>query len=261
MTKKAGTDVVSMKDMEDMMALQVSDATARIHQPTGNVIGIRNSRFTYKQEVIEGDLEIIVLDFIHQRVWYDAKFDPDNPAPPACFSQSADGDEMQPHNSSPSKQADYCDGCPMDAWGTATTGSGEGKACREQYRLAVLEPTDDPAEGDIALLTLPPSSLKNWDKYVRELGKLKRPPNSVLTIVSFDTSVDFPLLDFSVEQEIKKPEYYKGICDRMEEARSAVMDPLDVSNYEPPSAKKKVKKKAASKKRPAKKKAAGKRKF
>ena len=101
MARKKKGEVVSMKDMEERMALQVSDATARIAQPVGNVIGIRASRFTYKTENIGDVLDIIVLDFINQHSWFDSDFDPDNPLPPACFAQSASGDEMQPHPTSP----------------------------------------------------------------------------------------------------------------------------------------------------------------
>ena len=130
MVKKTSKAMVSMKDMEESMAMQVSDATARIHQPAGNVIGIQNSKFTYKQEVIGDELTIIVLDFIHQKQWYDSPFVREDPKPPACFAQSVSGEEMQRHNSSPVPQSDWCDGCDKNAWGSATTGSGEGKACR-----------------------------------------------------------------------------------------------------------------------------------
>jgi len=244
MAKKKGTAVVSMKDMEDAMALQVSDATARINQPAGNVIGIRNAQFTYKQETLGDELNIILLDFIHQNAYYDSKFNPDNPLPPACFAQSADGIEMQPHPSSPDLQNEFCDGCIRNAWGSSTEGSGEGKACKNQYRFAVLEPTDDPAEGDIALLTAPSTSLKNWDQYVRDLSKLipARAPNSVLTLVTFDQDADWPLLCFEADKKIEDGAYYAGILARMGEARKALLEPIDVSNYEAPKSRKKSKK-------------------
>ncbi len=260
MTNKSKA-MVSMKDMEEAMAAQVSDATARIHQPAGNVIGIQNSKFTYKQEVIGDELTIIILDFIHQKCWYDSSFNRDNPMPPACFAQSIDGDEMQAHKTSPAKQSDWCDGCEKNAWGSSTTGSGEGKACRDQYRLAVLEPADDPAEADIAILTVPATSLKNFDQYIRDLAKLKRAQNAVLTLVTFNDEVDFQLLEFEAEKEIKKPAYYKGILERMEDARAAIMEPIDVSNYEAPSKRKKKTKKKAAKKKTAKKKTKRKSKF
>lgn len=249
MARKKKGEVVSMKQMEDQMALQVSDATARIAQPVGNVIGIRASRFTYKTENIGDVLDIIVLDFINQHTWFDSDFDPDNPLPPACFSQSVSGEEMQPHPTSPRVQSEWCDGCSKNAWGSSDKGSGEGKACNQQYKLAVMEPADDAAEADIAMLTVPPTSLKNWDGYVRDLAKIGRSPNSVITQITFDEGADFPLLCFTADKQINKPEYFAGICARFDEARKMLMEPIDVSNYEAPKKRKASKKKTAGKKK------------
>ncbi len=251
---KAGTAVMSTADMEAAMEQYATDSQARVATPTGNVIGITQAKeFTYKQEIIGDELQVLVLDFVTVHAYYDREFDRNNPHPPACFSLSEDGEEMAPHHTSPAKQHDWCDGCPQDAWGS---GKGEGKACKNGYRLAVLEPETDPAEAELAIMTTPPSSMKNWDGYIRELAsKLKRGPNGVLTLFTFDEEFDYPVLVPEAAKQITDGAYFAGVMSRMEDARKMLMDPFDVSGYEPPAkrgSKKKAKKKAAKKKRAGK---------
>jgi len=245
--KKPGTGVMSTADMEAAMEQYATDGKARIHAPVGNVIGISQSKeFTYKQEVIGNELQVVVVDFVHVNSYYDREFDRNNPGPPACFALSEDGDEMQPDESSPVKQNEWCNGCPQDAWGS---GKGEGKACKNGYRLAVLEPDTDPEEAELAMMTVPPSSLKNWDRYVRHLAdKLKRGPNGVLTLFTFDEEFEYPVLVPEADKQIQDAAYFAGIMSRMDDARKMLLDPFDVSNYEPPGKKKPVRKKAAKKK-------------
>jgi len=180
--KRTGKAVVTMADLEKRMAVHATDAKARIKQPAGNNIGIRNSKFTYKQEVIPSPLRCIVIDFVHTNTWYDQRFDPDNPGPPACFAMSLDGENMEPYDVSPDRQSNECNGCKQNAWRTADV--GEGKACKNTYRLAVIAPgkNEDASEAEFAILTIPPTSLKHWEHYVRGLQvTLDRPPHGVIT--------------------------------------------------------------------------------
>lgn len=254
--KKPSTAVMSMADMEAQMEQHATSAKARVHQPTGNVIGIKNSKkFTFKKEVIGNELDVYVLDFAHVNTYYEQAYDPDNPTPPSCFALSHDGEEMKPDPSAPAPQADYCDGCPMNAWGSAE--KGDGKACKNGYRLAVMETDAKPEEAEIAVLSLPPTSLKNWDNYVRDLvDKMKRSPNGVQTLFTFDDDEEWPVLVPSVSGAIKKPAIYAGILSRMEAAKDIILEPFDVSGYE---AKPKPKRKTAARKTTAKKTTAKKR--
>lgn len=57
-----------------------------------------------------------------------------------------------------------CASCPMNAWGSGTNEAGDhtaGKACKEMRRLFLVQP------GNIlpSMVSLPPTSIKNYDKF------------------------------------------------------------------------------------------------
>jgi hypothetical protein len=261
MAKKA---LVSMKALEAKFSADVANVTARINQPQGNTIGIRNSKFTYKQEVIGRTMVAIAVDFVHAQTWYDEAFDPDNPSPPACHALSVDGEAMQPFSESPNKQNDYCDGCPLDAWGSADV--GRGKACSQQYKIALIAagPGETLATCEMAIITAPPTSIKNWDNYVKQIAKeAKRPPYAVFTRFAFDENAEHPVLTFELERLVDNVEDASAIMERLDEARKLLMTPPDFSQRSAPKkkvSKKKAKKKVATKKKVSNKKAASKKK-
>jgi len=249
MAKAKGKAVLSLKDLDKRMLADASDASARTATVGGNTIGIRNSKFTYKNELIGKTLEVVVVDYVHTNAWYDTAFDPDNPAPPACVAISVDGDEMAPVKTSPKLQSEYCDGCELNAWGSADV--GRGKACGEQYKLAVVAvgPGEDYSTADMAVLTLPPTSRQNWTKYVKDVSdKLQRPPYGVLTEFSFDGADDWPVLVPEFSKKVGSAKDLNDIYERRNEARDLLTTPPDFSGYTKPTRKKVAKKKAAKKK-------------
>lgn len=257
--KKTGKAVLSMKDLDKQMMADASDASARVAAVGGNTIGIRNSKFSYKNQPLGRVFACVVVEYVHANSFYDTAFDPENPAPPACVALSVDGDDMAPVKGSPSPQSEQCDGCPNNAWGSADV--GRGKACGEQYKLAVVAvgPGEDYSTCDMAILTLPPTSRKNWTQYVKDVGdKLQRPPWGVLTEFSFSDG-DYPILVPELGKKIGNAKDLNDIRDRRKEALDLLMTPPDFSGFVKPTSKKVAKKKAkktASKKAPTRKKAA-----
>lgn len=247
--KKTGKAVLSMKDLDKQMLADASDASARTAQSGGNTIGIRNSKFSYKNEPLGKVFTCVVVDYVHANSFYDTAFDPENPAPPACVAISVDGDEMEPVKGSPVPQAETCDGCPNNAWGSADV--GRGKACGEQYKLAVVAvgPGEDYSTCDMAVLTLPPTSRGNWTKYVKDIAdKIQRPPYGVLTEFTFDGADDWPVLVPEFAKKIGTAKDLNDISDRRNEAREMLTTPPDFGGYVKPTRKKAAKKKAAKKK-------------
>lgn len=248
-----------MKDLEKQMLADASDASARTKATGGNSIGIRNSKFTYKSEVIGRTLDCVVVDFVFTNAYYDDAFDPDAPAPPACIAISVDGDDMAPVPGAPKPQSELCDGCPKNAWGSADV--GRGKACSEQYRLAVIQPGpgEDYSTAEMAVLTFPPTSRGNWTKYVKKLAEGKRPPYGVVTEFSFEQDAEYPILECMVSSPVKTASDLNAIMGRRNEARDMLTTPPDFSGYVKPTRKKASKKKTAKKKKaPARKKRASK---
>lgn len=242
MTK--GKELLSMSDLEKRYAGDVEDASARLNKPVGNTIGIRNSKFSYKGDVIGRSMVSIIVDFVHAQTWYANAFDPENPEPPSCHALSVKGDEMAPFAESPDKQSDWCDGCPLDAWESADV--GRGKACSQQYKLAVLAagPGESLDSAELAILTVPPTSLKNFDTYVKHLkNSFKVPPHAALTRFAFDEEEEHPVLTFEDEKLITNLADADSVEARRKEARELLMTPPDFTQNADP------KKKTAGKKR------------
>jgi hypothetical protein len=258
--KSEGKALMSMKDIDKQLQAHVSDAKARIEKPAGVSIGIKGKKFKYKDEILGRTAELVVVDFIRVNAFYDEPFHEDEIALPACMALSVTGEDMAPLPSCPRKQNETCDGCEQNAWGSADV--GRGKACAEQYKLAVLavnpaNKSEDYSNCPMAMITCPPTSKKNFGSYVRAVeDKTGRPPLAFLTEFGFDDDYDHPVLTFEVAKPFKDAKTLSEILSRAGEAREMLMSPPDFSGNEKASAGgKKTKKKVAVKKKGAKKKA------
>lgn len=252
--------VMSMKDIDKQLSTHVSDAAARIEKPAGQSIGIKGKKFSYKQDVLGRTAEFVIVDFIRANAFYDEAFHEDEIALPACLALSVDGENMAPLENAPRKQNETCDGCEHNAWGSADV--GRGKACAEQYKLAVMAigPGETYANCEMAMITCPPTSKKNFGAYIRAVEeKTGRPPLAFLTEFAFDDDFDHPVLTFEVAKPFKDAKTLQAILSRTNEAREMLLAPPDFSGNESESASKKKgkkKKKVAVKKKGASKKAA-----
>ncbi len=253
----AGKNVMTMKDIDKQLQSHVSDATARIEKPAGQSVGIKGKKFKYKDEVLGRTAEFVIVDFIRANAWYDEAFHEDEIALPGCMALSVTGEEMAPLEGVPAKQNDTCDGCELNAWGSADV--GRGKACAEQYRLAILAvgPGETYATCEMATVTCPPTSKKNFGAYVRAIeDKTGRPPLAFLTEMAFDDDFDHPVLTFEVSKAFKDAATLTAILGRAGEAREMLLNPPDFSGESEKRTTKKVgkkKKKVAAKKKAKKK--------
>jgi len=252
-------ELMTMKDIDKALSTHVSDAAARIEKPAGQSIGIKGKKFKFKDDVIGRVASFVIVDFVRQNSFYDEAFHEDDIRPPACQALSVDGENMVPLEHAPRKQNETCDGCPQNAWGSADV--GRGKACGEQYKLAVLavdtSRNETYANCDMATLTVPPTSKKNFGKYVKALeDQTGKPPLAFLTEFSFDDDFDHEVLLFEVNKGYKDAKNLSAILSRVDEAREMLMTPPDFSGNEKESASKKKgkkKKKVAAKKKAGKK--------
>lgn len=157
----------------------------------------RGGRLTLNdQQMPNNEMAVIVLDYVLENTYYDQDFDPDSPTSPVCFAFGTDEETMKPHPDAVSPQSDACATCEWNRFGSADR--GRGKACRNSRRLALtpagkidsdgeLQAEEDPEyfeTSDVAFLKVPPTSLKGWAAYVREVvGFYKTPPIGVYTHV------------------------------------------------------------------------------
>lgn len=85
------------------------------------------------------EMAVVVVDSIHENVYYATQYDPDNPTPPTCFAFGRDDSDMAPHEvcvKAGTAQAPKCAKCPHNEFGTANL--GKGKACGNHRRLAMI---------------------------------------------------------------------------------------------------------------------------
>lgn len=171
----------ALASWESRLAADAKDAAAS-ERVVGQSISLRGGQMTFNGVVLKSPLNVIVLDYIPERTFYEGDFDPDEKAAPTCFAMSRNEENMVPHESVIEKQHPTCNGCKWDAWGSAD--KGKGKACKERRRLAVMMAgqIDTMAEADVAMLRVPVTSVKKWKEYVHGLkSALNRPPYAVIT--------------------------------------------------------------------------------
>lgn len=175
----------------------------------GTFLSTRSGVLSFGDEELPGNQAcVIVLDAVLENTYYGAKFDPNEAAAPVCYAFGRGDtavDDMGPHPSMQQypeqfvPQSATCLGCPQNEFGTADT--GRGKACQNRRRLALipagfykprkgsrdfdLELFEDEKHfqtADIAFVKLPPTSVKNWSKYVQTVSAtMHRPPFGVIT--------------------------------------------------------------------------------
>jgi hypothetical protein len=192
---------------------------------------------TYQGQSVPGNkLDCIVVAGVFEHRWFKNKFDPNKRENPNCFALSVDGKDMRPNEASPDLQSETCDDCPRFQWGSAPDG-GRGKACKQVRRLAllpatVLRDTDKEKIGSIemALMTIPVTSGRNWANYVNGVfAEYRRPPWAVLTEVRVepDAKTQFQVR-FKTLTTVNE-DYLPDLLKRVESAQQVLMTPYDYS--------------------------------
>lgn len=120
------------------------------------------------------ELKGIIIDrYPVNAYWADAFSGENNP--PACSALDGHNGVGEPGG--------LCVKCPMNQWGSDTRSEGaKGKACKNLHRIFIMAPDEILPR----LLTLPPTSLGNFNSYLVTLTKKARPFYSVLTRVKLE---------------------------------------------------------------------------
>lgn len=97
--------------------------------------------------------------------------------PPDCWSGDAKVGTGVFGPGSQSNPTGECGECPMNVFGSSDRGSGNGKACKEQMQIFMLQ------EGSIlpVQVSLPPTSLRGFRKYMTRLASKGKSYYSVVT--------------------------------------------------------------------------------
>jgi hypothetical protein len=175
---------------DEELAKLAKRATA-VEKPTSSSIGVRAGVLTYNGTAVPGNkLDCIIIASTHANLFYEDKFDSNNPKNPVCYAycDDPDNEEMVPHPKASKPQCDNCNDCWANAWGSDLDG-GRGKACKNVRRLAILPSDVQPEDlqtAEVATLTLPVMSVsKKWSPYVHKLATLyNKPPLAMRTVIS-----------------------------------------------------------------------------
>lgn len=237
MTKKtAEKESTAVVSWEDMMATEATEV-AKSERPSVGRISLQSGVMTYQdQPVPDNTLECVVAAVIHEQVYYDKPYVPGVVNPPGCFAFGTVGDMLQAHESV--GERDYgreCLTCEKNAWGSAMRDGvpTKGKACGERRKLAILPQLDkaeDYAQAEIAVLSLPVMSVRNWSNYVNMVAaQFQRPCWGLLTriIVKPDTKSQFKV-HFEMAGVLEE-DFLGAIHPRLEMCLNTLNVPYDLT--------------------------------
>jgi len=130
-----------------------------------------------EETAVETTLVGVVVDQHRMNAYWSAKYDGTKNAPDCVSLDGKVGMARPDANVAWKGGCQDCASCPLNQFGSAE--DGRGKACKNMRRVAMLR------EGEILpiLITIPPTSIKEWDAYIVGLtSKLKRPYGVVTKI-------------------------------------------------------------------------------
>lgn len=169
------------------------DLAAVANQVESNIverIRLSSRGFTTPDGETGDSITCVIVDFATSNNYYSQPFDRDNPTPPDCWAVSKIPSAMKPDPSVPEPQAESCMVCPMNKF---ESGVGKSKACKNTRLLAIMQ-LDAADDSPIWLLSVPPSSIRNFDTYVTTTlkGRHNVTPAMVVTQIYMDQSKTFP---------------------------------------------------------------------
>ena len=129
--------------------------------------------------------DVVIIDFLERKskIFYSHGYDPNNPAPPKCFSDNG----IAPSTQAGQPQATTCASCPMNVIGSAVNHKGKPvRACRDYIKAAVVLPA---YPDEVFLLRIPPNSFKHLSAYSDWCKKSRVPMQVVVTRLYFEQGV------------------------------------------------------------------------
>lgn len=211
-------------------SLQDMNKTLAGGDGAGKRISIKGMRF---REFVGGEqvnvsrddhLNIVVVNAAPiSRTYYEGSYDPENPAPPKCWSV----DTQTPAKEVPAEQrmASKCADCRMNIKGS---GQGDSRACRFNQRLAI---TLEGKPEEVYQMQLPATSVFGEAKdgkmpmqaYAKFLNSHNTPVIAVVTQMYFDTNAETPKLFFKPIRPLTEEELQLAVTAKdSDEARKAI---------------------------------------
>jgi hypothetical protein len=208
---------VALEAWELELAEEAQKAKETVADLGGNLVAsIKGGKLTIGDTVIaSGQLACVVVAHTASKAYYAEAYNPKQEgATPVCFGFGPKLSGIFPHAECSERQAEACDKCKWNEFGTAR--QGNGKACRDSIRVAFVEDgavqpngvfipyTDNAADlarlekNDVVTLSVPPTSLNNFAKYLRCIADTEqRPLYGVHTLIKVALNDDdYPMVTF-----------------------------------------------------------------
>jgi hypothetical protein len=229
MSEKTGTEVVDWQSQLASMAIE----TAAAEKPSGNWVSFKGGQLTINgTSMPKNQVDCVVLQSIFENQLYEDRYDPNNPQPPICYAMSETDDDLKPHADSAKPQAESCEVCPNNVWGS-DPGGGKGKACKNVRRLAIISATDLDVDklpsAEVALAKLPVTSVKNWSTYASQIANvLKLPPLAVISNMSVepDPKTQFQV-NFQLVDKITDGAVIQALLNKRKDSTPLIFAPYD----------------------------------
>lgn len=217
-------------ELREQMQANISADLARLGASGGkDAIRItQDKKFQFPDDTqVEGPLDLIIVDFVYRNEYYLGAFNRKELTAPACFAVAPEQTNLIPTNNSPKKQADKCNVCQWDKYGSSP--AGDGKACKNTVYMAVLPP-DATEDSTLYVLKTSPTAITPFNNYVIKVARATQLAVwGVTTKVTFDPSLSYASLRF----DIAGPNPIAEIAAaRRVEARHRLLQEPDFSSFE-----------------------------
>jgi len=188
----------SLASIKAEMKKELENLGGSVAPPTGSKISLDGKVFTLPDGTSnQGPLSAIILDHRVYNTYYEGAYNKNDIKPPVCFTISKTIEGVTPSKNAPKPQGENCKDCEKNQWGTNPAG-GKGKACKNQIRLAVVQPGADPATAEPMTLIVSPTGLSSFGNFIRELQSMGKLPTEVIANISFNAQTTYPQLVFSI---------------------------------------------------------------
>ena len=187
------TKTKAVRSIQDELKAELATLKDRVEPPSGFAITLKGKVFTLPDgSSSDGPLTCVILDWVTANVYFEGIYNPKDVQPPVCWSISDKPAEMKPSGKASKPQGANCKDCKQNEWGS---GSGKGKACKNTRRLLVV-PANANENTPCWTITVSPTGLKHFDKYINMMADMGKHPLEVLTDISFEESEAYPSLRF-----------------------------------------------------------------
>lgn len=230
-----GTEVVNWEEKLRQEAKEV----AKSERASVTRISLKSGIMSIQEVPLKDNtLECIVLAFIKENLYYKDPYQAGVIKPPTCYAYGTGEDHMVPHETIPEPQNPTCAGC----WAAQPKSAGNGRkgpACGLDRRKLIVIPmykeVADVAKAEMAVMSLPYFSVKNWKTYTNVLSAtptIQRPPYAVATRIKVvpDMKAQFKVT-FEFIGNLPE-ELLSVVSSKIEPAMNILMTPYNLTEPE-----------------------------